>query len=234
MIESRTTDAEFYRKWIVANGWAEAAGLGGTFAIGGVLASSIDRVASTSAILAGALVAIALGTLLEGVVVGAAQAGVLHHRLYSLPRRAWVTASAIGAGLAWTIGLLPSTVMALTGHDAGAASAPVEPSPLVKYLLAAALGAVTGPILGLAQWTVLRHRVRHAARWLAANAGAWAVGMVLVFSGMDVVPWTLGPIAVVPSIGLVCLATGLAVGAIHGRTLLWLTRLTEPPVFSPG
>ena len=234
MIQRRTTDSEFYRQWITANGWAEAGGLGGTLVIGWVLASSLDRVAGTTAILAGALGAIVLGTLLEGVVVGAAQAKVLHHRLHSLSRPAWVTASAIGAGLAWTVGLLPSTVMALAGHDASPASVPVEPSPLVKYMLAAVLGAVTGPILGLAQWTVLRRRVRHAARWLVANAGAWAVGMVLVFAGMDVVPWSLGPIAVVPSIGLVCLATGLAVGAIHGRTLLWLTRLTEPPVFSPG
>ena len=233
MIHSRSTDSEFYRKWIAANGWAEAGGLGGTLVIGYALASSLDRAVGTTAILAGALGAIALGTLLEGVLVGAAQANVLHHRLHSLSRRAWVTASAVGAGLAWTLGLLPSTLMALSGSDAGG-PAPVEPSPLVKYLLAAALGAVTGPILGLAQWTVLRRRVRHAAQWLVANAGAWAVGMVLVFAGMDVVPWSLGPIAIVPSIGLVCLATGLAVGAIHGRTLLWLTRLVEPPVFSPG
>ena len=50
MIHSPTTDSEFYRRWITANGWAEAGGLGGTLVIGYALASSLDRVAGTTAI----------------------------------------------------------------------------------------------------------------------------------------------------------------------------------------
>jgi ELWxxDGT repeat protein len=52
---------------------------------------------------------------------------------------------------------------------------------LVQYGLAMALGVVAGPILGLAQWTVLRGLVSGAGRWLWANALAWAVGMPVLY-----------------------------------------------------
>jgi hypothetical protein len=86
---------------------------------------------------------------------------------------------------------------------------------------------VTGPILGAAQWRVLRRYVRNAHWWLWANAGAWALGMSLIFVGMDVVPWERGSVAVAASVYAACAVAGLGVGVVHGRVLL---RLLQSPV----
>lgn len=186
-----------------------------------------ERGTGTAAVLLGALAAVALGTLLEGVLVGIAQEAVLRDRLAALGKRTWVYATAAGAALAWTLGMIPSTVMALTRE---AAQAPVtEPGALVQYSLAAVLGLVTGPILGFAQWTVLRRHVARAARWLWANALAWAAGMPLIFLGMEYVPWGGPPAAAIPAIYGVCGIVGLVVGAIHGRFLVNLVTPASRP-----
>jgi hypothetical protein len=94
----------------------------------------------------------------------------------------------------------------------------------VQYGLALLLGAVTGPVLGLGQWLVLRRYVARAGRWIVANAVAWALGMVVIFLGMDQVPWWRGGLQVVLGVYLVCGAAGLVVGAIHGWILRDLLR----------
>jgi hypothetical protein len=128
--------------------------------------------------------------------------------------------------------MLPSTVLGLMAPSGGAA-APAEPSPLLQYSLAVALGLIAGPILGFAQWLALRRQIRHAGRWLWANAAAWAVGMPLIFLGMDLVPWSGGGVAVAATIYLVTGAAGVVVGAIHGLVLLrLLTNL--PPTWTAG
>jgi hypothetical protein len=224
------TERAFYLRWIVANGLAEAGGLGTTFVLGHALASVLNRVTGIAAILGGALAAVAVGMLLEGVLVGVAQERVLHSRLgHRLLPGAWIVATAIGAGAAWALGMIPSTVMALSASQAPAGPAS-EPPALVQYGLAAVLGLVTGPILGIAQWAVLRRMVEHAGHWLWANAVAWAVGMPLIFAGMDRVPWTGSAVARAAAIYVVCAVTGLVVGAIHGWILVKLLRHPLNPV----
>jgi hypothetical protein len=216
-----TADPVFYRRWIIANGWSEAAGLGTTFVLGRALAPWMEHATGAVTVLLGALAAVLLGTLLEGVLVGAAQEAVLRERLASLRKRTWVLATAAGAACAWLLGMVPSTVLALRLHDA-AASPAAEPGALIQYALAAALGLVAGPVLGFAQWTVLRRHAAGATRWLWANAAAWAIGMPLIFLGMEYVPWTGPPAAAYLAIYGVCGAAGLAVGAVHGRFLVAL------------
>ena len=210
----------FYRRWIVANGSSEALGLGTTFLVGRAVAPWLASRSPADTLL-GAAAAVVLGTLLEGVVVGLAQEQVLRDVLPGLRPRAWTTATALGAGMAWLIGMIPSTILGLVAPSEGT-TAPVEPSPLVQYSLAAILGLVTGPILGLFQWIVLRRHARRAGRWLWANAAAWAVGMPVIFLGMELVPWSRGGVAAAAAIYAVCGAAGLLVGAIHGRVLLRL------------
>jgi hypothetical protein len=82
------------------------------------------------------------------------------------------------------------------------------------------LGLVAGPILGSSQALVLRRHTGRAGRWLWANAMAWAVGMPVIFLGMDLVPWSRGGAAVGVAIYAVCGVAGMLVGAIHGRILL--------------
>jgi hypothetical protein len=223
MSEPAGVDVAFYRHWIVANGWAEAVGLGTTMALGWLIAPRLAGPQDVATVLAGALAAIALGIVLEGVMVGWAQGAVLQRRLRTLTLRSWLLATALGAGIAWALGMVPSTVMALRPMDPGAAP-PAEPSALVQYPLAAALGLITGPVLGFAQWLVLRRHVKRAGRWLWANGLAWGVGMPLIFLGMDRVPWNGGSVAVIGTIYVVCAVTGTVVGAIHGRFLLALVR----------
>ena len=167
--------------------------------------------------------AVLLGTLLEGVVVGIAQGVVLEARRPDVRRSAWVLATSLGAGLAWLVGMLPSTVMSLSAPPTEL-SAIQEPALLIQLLLAAGLGLVTGPILGGAQWAVLRRHFPRSASWLWANALAWAFGMPVIFAGMNLVPWTgmAGPR--VAAIYSVCLAAGLIVGAVHGVVLMRMTR----------
>ncbi len=69
--------------------------------------------------------------------------------------------------------------------------------------------------------------VERAGRWLWANAVAWAVGMPVIFLGMDRVPWNGHPAAIIVAMYAVCAVTGTVVGSIHGRFLL---RLIHAPL----
>jgi len=213
----------FYRRWILANGWSEAVGLGTTFVLGRIASSVLDGPSGKAPVLLTAMLAIVMGVVLEGWIVGTAQAGVIRERLGGMRPSSWTLATMAGAGLAWTIGMIPSTVMALGGGPEPG-SPPVEPGPLVVYPAAIALGAITGPVLGVAQWIVLKRHVLGAHRWLWANAAAWAAGMPAIFLGMDWVPWAGGTLDMAVSIYAVCGVAGLLVGAIHGRVLDALTR----------
>jgi len=215
------TESQLYRRWILANAWAEAAGLGTTFVVGRAVAPLLDS--SIGAILMGAGAAIVLGTLLEGTLLGAAQARVLRQALPDVSARSWTSATMLGAAIAWSLGMVPSTLAALSTSP-GLQPAPIEPPVLVQYSLAAALGLITGPILGAAQYRVLRGYVDNAGWWLVANAVAWALGMVAIFVGMDLVPWERGGLLVAASEYAVCAASGAAVGSIHGHVLVRLLR----------
>ena len=59
----RDRDRIFYRRWILANGWAESAGLGTTFVIGRALAPLIESATGAVTVLTTAVIAVVLGTL---------------------------------------------------------------------------------------------------------------------------------------------------------------------------
>lgn len=219
--------AALYRRWVLANGWAEAAGLGTTLVLGRAVAPLLERSTELAVVLLGAVLAIVLGVLLEGALVGAAQAAVLRRALPGLAARRWVSATMLGAGIAWTLGMVPSTIAALVSSGS-AQGPPSEPPAVLQYGLAVGLGLVTGPILGGAQWRVLRLHVAHAHRWLWANAAAWALGMLLVFLGMDLVPWARGGLVLVGSVYAVCGVAGLGVGVVHGAALVRLLQNPTP------
>jgi hypothetical protein len=205
---------------VSANALGELVGLGVAAAAGFVLMQLFEASFGALASLAGAGVMIVLGTF-EGLVVGLAQWLALRRPFPTMSRRTWVLASAVGAFVAWTLGMIPSTLIDF-GADAGAAP-PAEMSDTLMYTLAAAMGAVLGPILGVPQWLALRRHVRHAAWWVPANAAAWALGMPVVFIGASSAP-TGGLPGLVATGGLTAAAAGAVVGAIHGLALLWLAQ----------
>lgn len=199
-------------------------GLGTAFGIGVALFPYLQAPGFLVA-LATAGVAVLAGTLVEGTVVGTAQWLVLRRPLPGMRWRAWVLATAVGAFVAWTLGMLPSTLLSTV--SATQSSAPTEPSNSVVYGLAALMGLVAGAVLGTPQWLVLRRHVPRAALWIAANALAWAPGMVMAFVAANLLFATgIGISAVVLAIAALA-AIGTVVGAIHGLVLIWLVRLRQ-------
>jgi hypothetical protein len=213
-----------WRRWVVANAWAEVVGLGIS---GAAAALVLPRTSGTTpSVVGGAVLIVLVAGLVEGGTVGWAQHRVLRAALPGLTLRRWVGATVLGSLVAWTLGMLPSTALGMADVGSVEMSA-TEPPLTLQLLFAAALGLVAGPILGGAQAVVLRDHVTGAWRWLPANAAAWAVGMPLVFLVAGGVPPASHPALVVAVIAVTLAVVGAVVGAIHGAVLIRM--LAGPP-----
>ncbi len=175
-------------RWVAANTLGEIFGLGGTFAVGALAISRLGDQPGVLFVVISFLVAVFSGAI-EATIVGFAQWWAIHPWFQTITRRAWWTATLIGALIAYVLGYLPSTIMHLGEQAAqaqpAAASQGAEPAQWVILLLAAGLGVVAGAMLSFAQWLVLRKRVKGAGWWIPANMLAWMVGMPLIFWGID-------------------------------------------------
>jgi hypothetical protein len=203
-------------RWIVANGLAELAGLGGTFAIIGLLVSKIDT-GRINGILLAFILTVASGAI-EASLVGLAQWWVMHPWFPKIGRQAWWRGTLVGALLGYVLGYLPSTLMSM--GEASTQAPQAEPPEWVTLLLAALLGAVAGAVLSFAQWLVLRGKAQRARLWIPANMLAWACGMPIIFLGMDLAFKMSASWQSMLVIGGALLIAGLIVGAIHGRFLV--------------
>ncbi len=218
--KTRTSlDWKLWFQWILANTLAETVGLGATLLIGAFLLVNAEQ--TIGAIPAAALGVLA-GAVIEGSIVGTAQWLVLRRPLKSMKWLTWALATALGACVAWILGMIPSTLL-FTGSDTGGA-VPAQMSDLMTYALAATMGIVLGTILGVPQWLVLRRHLPKAGWWVLANALAWMLGMVVVFMGTSFIPeeGITGQIALL--LLLFVIAAGAFVGAVHGLVLIWLLR----------
>lgn len=81
------------------------------------------------------------------------------------------------AAVAWSIGMLPSTLSA-----AEPAQASAGPELLPMALMIIAFGALGGTLIGLVQWFALR-RIPGSSQWIPATAVGWALGLPLDFLG---------------------------------------------------
>jgi hypothetical protein len=220
--QDSTRGVGLWLRWVLANSFAETVGLGAAFGIGAILFPYLSAPGILTA-LATVAVAVLAGTLIEGTVVGSAQWLVLRRRLPGMRWRAWVLATAAGAFIAWTSGMLPTTLLS-AGSDESGGSTPSEPSEAMVYALAALMGLVAGTILGTPQWLVLRRHVRRAAWWIGANALAWVPGMILAFVAADFIFSAGSGVATVVLAIVTLAAIGGIVGAIHGLVLIWLVQ----------
>jgi hypothetical protein len=93
----------------------------------------------------------------------------------------------------------------------------------MKYMLAAMMGCVLGPVLGVPQWLVLRRHVRRAGWWVLANSIAWAAGMPVIFLAASNVGEETPFVQLAIVAGVAFTIAGAVVGAIHGVALVWLT-----------
>ncbi|MGF1504524.1 MAG: hypothetical protein GYB64_01880 [Chloroflexi bacterium] len=211
-----------WARWVAANALGEMIGLGAATLLGVALTAGVTAAFGAQAP-AAMMAVFVIGGTFEGAVIGVAQWTVLRQPLPELRLRQWLVATMIGAFIAWVLGSLPSTLMAMA--PAAAAGSPAGANPLVELLLAAGLGLVAGPILGVGQAVVLRQHIPGSmGRWVLANGLAWAAGMPLIFLMAGSVPAagiTVGFAAfVLVGIGVV----GAVVGAVHGLFLAGLLR----------
>jgi hypothetical protein len=192
-------------------------GLGATFAVGYLVFTTMGEPETWVGALGMGLLMTATG-LIEGSVVGLVQWGVMRSAFPEIARRAWWLATVIGALVAWLLGSLPSTLISMQA-EAGAAPAQ-EPSIAIVLLLAAALGALAGPILAVPQWFVLRRHVARAARWIPVHSLAWALGMPIIFAGIDVAQRTASLPLVLLLMAVTLALAGAVVGTVHGTMLV--------------
>lgn len=214
-------DWQLWFRWIYANTVGELIGLGVVAAVGAAFVLYIaDSLGSLSRYAAAGLM-IVVGAF-EGIVVGYFQANVLGEKLRSLNRRSWITATAVGAGVAWALGAIPSLVMSVNSQDSSVQAG--EPSELTVFSLAALMGCLLGIALAIPQWFVLRKYVRRAALWLPANALAWMIGMPQLFAGPSVIGQGMSAWQVAFVVFASIVSAGASVGAIHGLFLIWLLK----------
>ena len=132
-----------------------------------------------------------------GLVTGFLQYLLLRRHL---PRIGWWIA---GTTLGWLLGLIADRVLYRTLYGT------LDVSAIWFETL---MTALAGGAMGLAQWLVLRQRVRHAAWWILANVLSWGV-----------VGWgaaTLSNQMVIPAVGIVLvpgIATSIALWLLLDR-----------------
>ncbi|WP_157554646.1 hypothetical protein [Nocardia crassostreae] len=162
-------------------------------AVGGALAA--DAPAATlvaTMLLAGAA---------EGVVLGSFQARVLRTVLSRLRIRDWVAATAAGAIVAWSVGILVMLFSEQLGDW-----------PIWAQVPAVAAGALVMVFsLGLAQWIVLRRYADRAALWIWGTAVAWIAGLI-AFTLVTTPLWQPGQS--VPLVAAIGALGGLAMAAV--------------------
>ena len=195
----------FCRLWV---GWTvagEAAGFT-VAAIAGAVAATQDLPSvSEFAVLVGA------GSI-EGALLGAGQA-IAMTRLQLPPRilRRWPVVTSVAAALAWSIGLLPSSI-------------PDVPwSSPITWLIAVVLGSALLLSIPTAQYLLLRGAIHTAGRWIWVNVLAWSLGIMWTFAPSPLVDASTPILSLIGIYAVAGLLMATTVAVITG--LCWLSWL---------
>jgi hypothetical protein len=159
------------------------------------------------------LVAIVLAGSVEGAMLGGAQADCLYRWRVLPVRRFWIVATSVGAAVAWSLGMLPSTFnLRWTA---------------VTAVIAGVGGLMLLTSLPLAQYFVLRDHVKRAALWIPINIAAWLLGIAWTLAPSPVVDQSTptGALILIYGIAGVCMAATVAV-----VTGVGMIRLLQSPV----
>jgi hypothetical protein len=195
----------FYRRWV---GWTvagEAAGFT-VAAIAGALSTTRDLpTAPEFALLVGA------GSI-EGALLGAGQA-IAMTRLQLPPRMLlrWPVVTSVAAALAWSIGLLPSSIPHIPWS-----------SPLI-WLIAAVLGSALLLSIPTAQYLLLRSAIHAAGSWIWVNVLAWSLGICWTFAPSPLVDASTPLLSLIGIYAVAGLLMATTVAVITG--LCWLSWL---------
>ncbi|WP_280408053.1 hypothetical protein [Nocardia brasiliensis] len=195
-----------WRRWCMSVTLGELFGFAAPALAGALVRDAAPATAALALLAAGAL---------EGTVLGWFQARVLHTVIPGLRRADWILATALGALLAWTIGVIP----VVAGEGLGS-------WPPAVVIPAATIGGVVILLsIGGTQWLVMRRHIHHAGQWIRANAAAWLVAL-LVFTAITTPLWQPGQsTALVALIGLFGgLLMALTMAAVSGAFLVRILR----------
>jgi hypothetical protein len=145
--------------------------------------------------------------------VGAAQADCLYRWRVLPVRRWWIVATSVGAAVAWSLGMLPST------FD-------------LRWTAATVVGAGVGGLLlltslPLAQHFVLRDHVRRPARWIPINIAAWLLGIAWTLAPSPVVDQSTPAGALILIYGIAGLGMAATVAVVTGMGMI---RLLQTPI----
>jgi hypothetical protein len=217
----KSNGKRLWLRWVAANAAGEVFGLGATFGVAVIAFAWLGEQNDAAGILGMFAIAVASGAI-EATVVGLLQWWAMNPWFQAISRRAWWLATLLGALAAYVMGYLPSTLMNLS-EDAGQTPT-VEPAQWIILLLAAGLGLVGGAVLSFAQWLVLRRAVQGAGVWIPANMLAWAVGMPVIFWGIDAAQKGQPSWQALLIMAAALLLAGILVGAIHGTFLVMIAR----------
>jgi hypothetical protein len=150
----------FLRRWVGCTVAGEAAG----FTVAAAIAATQDLSHTPE-------FAILLGVgAVEGALLGKAQSMTMTRlQLPTAILRLWPVATSVAAMVAWSIGLIPSSLQKLSWSSGTA------------WVLAAVLVLVLLTSIPTAQFMLLRTALPTAGRWVRFNALAWMLGLSWTF-----------------------------------------------------
>jgi hypothetical protein len=203
---SAADGGRLWRRWVVIVTAGEALGF--------LVAASLATAVGADPTWVGTGLMIAAGTV-EGAVLGGAQATVLRVLLPGRLVRQWVPLTAAAAGVAWFLGMLPSSTYDVWDTWPVAILVPIG----------VVLGALVLISLGVAQWLLLRQVLPAAWRWIGWSVAGWAGGLT-AFGALTTPLWHPGQDRVlVVAIGVLGGAVMAAVmAAVTGIGLVRMTR----------
>ncbi|MBO3753204.1 hypothetical protein J5X84_44865 [Streptosporangiaceae bacterium NEAU-GS5] len=195
-----------WRRWFGVVTLGEIVGFSVPALVAAAVVQSDGSIAQAAAVVAAGVA--------EGAILGLAQAYVLRSALPCVPTVSWVSATAAGAAVAWTIGSVPIVL--------GDRFLELPP------LLLALFGVVLLGSMGGLQWLVLRARMPGMAWWVAATAGAWLAALG-AFMALTMPLWQEGqPAWLIAAIGILGgLVMAATVAALTGLAFLRLVRLSR-------
>jgi hypothetical protein len=153
----------------------------------------------------------------EGALLGLGQSLALRGSRAEVPVGRWIAATAVAASVAWSIGMLPTTLADL--------GAPLDFAAPAAWIAVAVGGLALLATIPLAQWPVLRAAgLPRAWRWIPLNMAAWLIGLVFTFLPSPFVDEFTPPAVVFAQFAVAGVLMALTVALVTGWGLRRMTR----------
>lgn len=152
----------------------------------------------------------------EGALLGAGQAAALRRIMPGVDGRRWVVATALAAGFAWCLGMLPGTLGDFGAPSWVSIAGWVVGGPLILASIPLPQAVLLGRVVPAARW-----------RWAWITAGAWAAALPISFLPGPFVDEATPAAVLFAGFALAGAAMALVMALVTGWGLRGLLR--EPP-----